>query len=804
MDQTVDKNTPTTHTDSWPIDDGQRVVFLTDVRDRLERRLLRTWVTANWPRAQASGVEIIEVGRSRESAELLALCNLETSIWLQPVRVAWLALESHEPPSLVKDFFYGRRVHPGPLRRLWLARHRPERLAYLLGAGAPLSLLRSRWQNQLSSGDNDSSLCGFIEHQAMLALERAERRRRGARYRIAKLMPSAVFARKRFQERLNQIASDESRTPTQIRSRAARYLAEMAATQTPFTLDLLMGLSRMGVRSNHDANIDVKPEQLDRLRELVSQKAVTFQITHKSMLDTVAFSLVMFEADIPIPLTFGGINLKTFGVGALARRAGVIFLRRSFQNNEVYKAVFRRYIDHLIEKRFSLLWALEGGRSRTGKLLAPRFGLFNYVLESSLRTQNLDLAYVPVSVAYDQITEVEDYAREQSGASKKAEGMGWMLRFFRRGGSHGRIYLRLGEPFSVTDLLDGQDPSVLEPELQQALVKRIALESATRLNAATPVTVPAVMTLILLGAGRRAQQLDEIRVLARAGVAILRRRKVEVVGLADFRDREIVRDALNQLHKTGIVSYFDEGLERLYRVEARQHLRAAYYRNTVIHHFLLDAIAELSLVTCRKAEVASSGDSIDTFYDAAEQIRALFEYEFFFADAQTFKDELSVTLESRVAGWRGVLDSPDGADKILNQMVPLFAHGILRAFVDAYRVVAAFLVRAGDQPVKADSSTMSDMLKLGRQMLLQEVIFSSESVSKTLYETALKMAQDRHLLVPGQADGVSDTSGDSPLEALQSARRAWLVQMQQLSKNLDQIMAMTLSRAVTEFPSEMQ
>ena len=95
---------------------------------------------------------------------------------------------------------------------------------------------------------------------------------------------------------------------------------------------------------------------------------------------------MLFDRNQPMPLTFGGINLNTFGIGALAKRAGVIFLRRSFQDNEVYKSTFRRYIDYLIEKRFSLLWALEGTRSRTGKLLPPRYGLFNYVIEAILRT----------------------------------------------------------------------------------------------------------------------------------------------------------------------------------------------------------------------------------------------------------------------------------------------------------------------------------------------------------------------------------------------------------------------------------
>ena len=228
----------------------------------------------------------------------------------------------------------------------------------------------------------------------------------------------------------------------------------MAATQTPFTLDMMNAIYRSACQSHHDAKINVDEAQLQRVAETMADRPVVFLISHKSMLDTMALSLVLFDANLPLPLTFGGINLNKPGLGAFARRSGIIFLRRSFQNNEIYKATFRRYIDYLIEKRFSLLWALEGTRSRTGKLLPPRFGLFSYVVESILRTRLHDVTFIPVSVAYDQITEVEDYSIEQRGQKKKPEGITWPLRFLKRGRSRGEIHLRFGEGLTIKELVE--------------------------------------------------------------------------------------------------------------------------------------------------------------------------------------------------------------------------------------------------------------------------------------------------------------------------------------------------------------
>ena len=761
----------------WPEQDGLTVIFLLDARDEFDVRLLSSWIDRHRPDADRD-CTMIRLSNDGIDASLADhIGNAADDTWLQPVRIAWLRSSGLNHQRGIVDYLSRPMAALGQFGRRWIARWRPGRTAYIKGDGATLADLRDRYASGAPRGAPCDDLARFIAGQAMIALERSERTVRGARYKIPKILPSEVFANSAFKQNLSNIAQQRDRPILKVVEKAAKYLKEMAAMQTPRTLDLMMSLYRIALRSNHDEEIDVVDEQLQHISKIMSERPVVFLISHKSMLDTVALSKVLFDANLPLPLTFGGINLRTPGIGALARRSGIIFLRRSFQDNEIYKAVFRRYIDYLIEKRFSLLWALEGTRSRTGKLLPPRFGLFNYVIESILRTKLYNVTFVPVSVAYDQITEVEDYAIEQRGRKKKAEGATWAVRFLKRGKSRGKIHLRFGEALMLTDIVprDKLDMGISD-QRKQVLVPTVAFEVAIRMNAATPITDVAIITLILLAGGNRAMSLAQVQALARSGVALIKRRKLEIVGHSDFRDDRAVLATLDELHQTGILNYLDDGIERLYKIGDDQHLNAAYYRNTAIHYFVLDAVVEIALLSA----AAVDGDRADEFLRKAERLRDVFKFEFYFPRRAGFRAEVERLAHERFGEWQAAAEKgEDGVRALFRGVRPLLAHVVLRSFVDAYRVVARVLITKGADAVTDQSSLLAQCLKTGKQQLLQGRVFSAESVSKTLYGTGLKLAEYRGLLAAGQAD----------------ARQAFHKELVQIEAHLDEVLAITVADA---------
>ena len=169
---------------------------------------------------------------------------------------------------------------------------------------------------------------------------------------------------------------------------------------------------------------------------------------------------MLYENGHPPNHTAGGINMNFFPVGPLVRRSGVFFIRRSFKDDPVYKFVLRHYIDYLIEKRFSLEWYIEGGRSRSGKLLPPRFGLLAYVVDAYRRGKSDDVVLIPVSIAYDQITDVPDYAAEQSGRapSSARASAGSCASCAGSARRYGEIHIAFGEPLSLAKALGPPDP----------------------------------------------------------------------------------------------------------------------------------------------------------------------------------------------------------------------------------------------------------------------------------------------------------------------------------------------------------
>jgi len=740
----------------WPEIETGAIAFLLDVRDEFEAGLLRDWVESRKPADDARPPHsFIKLPKNGTEDLLGAAPEQDNSVWMQPLRIAWLPTSTAGSSRSLQDLFHGRITEPGRIRRRTIAKFAPDRLAYVVGDGAYLRELRER---QADAPVDEDNLPQFVVNQALIALERAERLVRGARYKVPRILQGDVFANPDFQNLIENAALQGDRSVQAVTDQAARYLREMAATQTPFTLDMMNAIYRAACQSHHDAKINVDDEQLARVAETMADRPVVFLISHKSMLDTMALSLVLFDANLPLPLTFGGINLNKPGLGAFARRSGIIFLRRSFQDNVIYKATFRRYIDYLIEKRFSLLWALEGTRSRTGKLLPPRFGLFSYVVESILRTRLHDVTFIPVSVAYDQITEVEDYSIEQRGQKKKPEGITWPLRFLRRGRSRGQIHLRFGEGLTIKELVEPAElEDGIDDQRKRTLVPTLAFEVAVRMNAATPITATAIITLILLAGGNRAQSLAEIRALARAGAALIRRRHLEIVGRSNFRDEDAVRSTLDALHETGIVSYLDEGTERLYTISADQHLNAAYYRNTAIHYFILDAFVEIALLHAASAP----GDPIEAFFDRASELRELFKFEFYLPRRADYRAEIEQRARDRFGDWEDAIRSGEaGGRDVLSADQLLVAHGVLRSFVDAYRIVACVLADAGADSIDNESRFLSQCLKTGKQQLLQGRVFSAESISKTLYETALKLANYRGLLAADQEEARDDFHQD--------------------------------------------
>ena len=160
--------------------------------------------------------------------------------------------------------------------------------------------------------------------------------------------------------------------------------------------------------------------------ENVSQVAnegyeIVYVPTHRSHLDYLLMSYVVHQSGFPVPHTAAGKNLDFFPVGGLLRKGGAFYLRRSFKGKKLYTAVFNEYLHFLLSNGYPMTFFPEGGRSRTGKLLPLRTGMFSMIVHSYLRDPKKPIAFVPIYIGYDKVFELGSYLKELSGAAKQKE-----------------------------------------------------------------------------------------------------------------------------------------------------------------------------------------------------------------------------------------------------------------------------------------------------------------------------------------------------------------------------------------------
>jgi len=700
-------------------DGGAPLILLAEPGSGIERALVKRWL-------QEAGVRPSAVFPLDGPGLERSLAGASPDTVITAARVAWLPRE-RDGERRVRWADVLSQVNPRRPPMFWqraIMRREPGRAQMVVAEPATVAALRERWGGTGSFGH-------FVSRQAGLALDRAERALLGYRYKVPKDVAEAIEDSPEYRADVAALAARLGLTEPETAQRTRAALDGLVASMSPVAVDLLYG----ALRPLHAYAWDVQADSagLGRLRELNRRHALVFLPSHRSYADPLLLADVLAEHDFPRNHVVGGDNLRIWPISLLARRAGFVFIRRSSGDDEIYKLALREYLGYLLAKRFNLEWYMEGGRSRTGKLRPPRYGLLAYVADAVARGRADDACLVPVAITYDQLREVSAMAAEQGGAAKKSEGLSWLASYARGQLTRvGTVHICFAEPLSVREAL-GPSGQGGDPDAQRLAVQKMAFEVAVRINRVTPVTATALVTLALLGVRDRALTLGQVRGVLEPLCAFLAERGLPYSGDV-LRTDTGVRQVLDALAQQNVVTIYTGGEEPVYAIERGQHLIAAFYRNSAIHHFVHRAIAELVLL--RKP-----GER----WDEAMRLRDQLKFEFFFPDKASYRDELGAELRRLHPSWETVADGR----AVLERCPVLVADRVLRSFLDAQLVVAERLaVHPPGQPVE-DAAFLGECGGVGRQMLLQGRLHGPESLSRELFAGALKLAANQDLIGPG-------------------------------------------------------
>jgi glycerol-3-phosphate O-acyltransferase len=539
--------------------------------------------------------------------------------------------------------------------------------------------------------------------------------------------------------------------PTPADRAARRYLRELRTRHSPAVHGLWVRAGRALLGRGYE-RIDYDPAQVERARALLASAPCVVLSSHKSYLDGGALTVGFHDHGLPPLTVFGGINMAFWPLGTLWRRNGMVFVRRG-ADDPAYRGALRQCLAQLVGERRPLQWFIEGTRSRTGKLGPPRLGLLVYLVDAWREGRIDDLHLLPVAVTYDQLHEVTEYAGEARGAAKVAESLGWLLRFVRaQRGRYGSVYVRFGEPLSLRAALG--DPAAADSrsaDERRLELARLAFEVSCRINAAMPITGTALVSLALLGARGRALTLRQVHAAVQGYLDYAARRELPRTPTAALETEAAVAQVLRGLVAQGVAQSHEGGRDTVFGLAPEAHLAAAYYRNTIAHHFLAGAIAELALL---EAAHRPRGQREAAFLDEALALRSLLEFEFFFRERESYLDGVVEEAGQLGTDWRQALaEGPDGVRELLERAPTLGSDMLLRPFFEAYAIVADVLVARKGQVPGPDARLLEECTGLGRQYVLQRRLGHPETVSRHLFATGLQLARHRGLLDPGSDAG---------------------------------------------------
>lgn len=331
----------------------------------------------------------------------------------------------------------------------------------------------------------------------------------------------------------------------------------------------------------------------ERVRQLAQDgHEIVYVPCHRSHMDYLLLSYVLYHQGLVPPHIAAGINLNFWPAGPIFRRLGAFFIRRTFKGNKLYSTVFREYLGELFSRGYSVEYFVEGGRSRTGRLLDPKTGTLSMTLQALLRGGSRPITFVPIYIGYEHVMEVGTYAKELRGAAKEKEGFMQMVRGLRKLRNLGQGYVNFGEPLSLVNYLNKQVPEWRDaidpidpqrPAWMTPVVNDIAARLMVRINEAGAANAMNLCVTALLASRQRSLTREQLTEQLECYTQLLRNVPYSPESTVPDLSAEALLD-----HAMGMNKFETEqdSIGEIIILPREQAVLMTYYRNN-IHHMLV-------------------------------------------------------------------------------------------------------------------------------------------------------------------------------------------------------------------------
>jgi glycerol-3-phosphate O-acyltransferase len=659
-------------------------------------------------------------------------------------------------PTLI-DMLFGPEDEPGRLRRLALMFKQSGNA--FVEISPPISVQRFLERPDIAPHDAEYQ-AAILRGEILAQINRHRQSITGPVIKSRAELRESILSGERFQQTLESHAQTHGMAFAEVRMKAAGYLDEIAAAYSLSWILVYSHIVAWLLRTLFDG-LSMNPANLAAIKRMSLRGPLVFIPSHKSHFDYLLISYVLYHNDLPCPLVAAGKNLSFWPMGPLFRRGGAFFIRRTFRGAVLYSRTFAEYIHKILEEGYNVEQFIEGGRSRTGKLLLPKLGLLSILLNAYKNGACPDMVFVPVSIGYDRVLEEKSYLQEIEGGTKQAENFWQVVRarkFLRK--RYGKVYLQFGEPISLQDQAarDGQACAEMTPKELSRFCRNLAHRIAYDIDRVSVATPHALAAAAILNAARDRFSFEELMSV------------VEVYLNHLFAVETRIADTLILDHRRAIAHALDSYVQRkaleALKLDPQDPAESAgfvlsegkrplldYYKNSCIAFFIPAAFTALAIL--QKDAFQFSAADLHTDY---ELLQNLFRFEFVFdSDTPTpllMRRALKTFVDDAVLIPHPSLPDTYNVTAAGYRKLKLFAM-FLKTLLESYGIVAHYLMQTPN-----DTGEPKDRIKkivaLGRRMHRHKEFDHIEAISKIAFENALEYftaagirgSGDRDLIAP--------------------------------------------------------
>ena len=485
-----------------------------------------------------------------------------------------------------------------------------------------------------------------------------------------------------------------------ISNRARRYCGEIFADSTQMTIELMLRLLRFFWRRYYGG---IDSYNIETVKEIALTHQLVYVPCHRSHVDYLLLSYVIYNENLAIPYIAAGNNLNLPIIGRILRGGGAFFMRRSFRDNPLYAAVLRTYIERLVALGVPLEYFIEGGRSRTGRLLKPKLGLLDMTVEAFMKTRLRPLAFIPVYIGYEKLLEGSSYVGELYGAKKQHESLfGTLGAIFRLKGHFGKVTASFGKPIILTELLDQEYPDWSErieeidqkPGWYRRLNASLAQKICHEINRACVINPVNLIATVLLATPH--QSIDIRELIAQSNLYI--RLIQSIPALASLNIPQAVdRQQIARCAQQKLLHIREHALGDIAYLKTRDSVLISYYRNNSLHSLIIPALIACCFVNTRQTTQTKMLQTIRLLYPFLKS-----ELQLEWDDKQLeilVKEFVSVLVTEQLLIQRPkFLRRPDRSNRSYIILIRL-AH-IVRPILERYYMTFIVLWQSTESPVK--------------------------------------------------------------------------------------------------------